>query len=159
MEQMQVAGEKSVVTPGVHGADEDHNDDDVLQGEEVRAYCGLAARCNYLGPDRPDALYAIKEGRRDMSKPTTGSRRMMPRIAKYFKKRPRLVWRFDLHPEPIEISLFTDSDWAGCKRSQKSISGGVILLGDHRVKVWSNTQSVIAKSSTKAELYSVIKGA
>ena len=81
------------------------------------------------------------------------------RIAKYFKKRPRLVWRFELQPEPTEISVFTDYDWAACKRSRKSASGGVILLGDHCVKVLSKTQSVIGKSSAEAELYSVIKGA
>ena len=59
----------------------------------------------------------------------------------------------------IEISVFTDYDWAGCKQSRKNTSGRLILLGDHCVKVWSKTQSVIAKSTAEAELYSVIKGA
>ena len=36
MEQMQVEGEKSVASPGVHGADKGDNDDhEELQGEEV----------------------------------------------------------------------------------------------------------------------------
>ena len=61
IEQMQVEGEKPAVTPGVSGADEDDADDDVfLQGADIKSYRGLAARCNYLGPDRLDALYAIK---------------------------------------------------------------------------------------------------
>ena len=159
MEQMQVDGEKCVSTPGVSGVEEDDADDDEeLLGAAIKEYRGLAARCNYLGPDRPDALFAIKEGCREMSKPTTGSWRRLMRIAKYFKKRPRLVWRFDMQPEPTEISVYTDADWAGCRRSRKSTSGGVILLGRHCVKAWSKTQAVIAKSSAESELYSVIKG-
>ena len=53
----------------------------------------------------------------------------------------------DVQPEPTEMSVFTDSGWAVCKRSWKSTLGEVILLGDHCVKVWSKTQSVNAKSS------------
>ena len=63
-----------------------------------------------------------------------------------------------MQPEPTEISVYTDADWAGCRRSRKSTSGGVILLGRHCVKAWSKTQAVIAKSSAESELYSVIKG-
>ena len=159
MEQMQVEAEKSVSTPGVSGAEEDDLEaDEKSQGELIRSYRGLAARCNYLGPDRPDALFAIKEGCREMAKPTTGSWRRLMRIAKYFKKRPRLVWKFAMQPEPKEISVYTDADWAGCRRTRKSTSGGVILLGGHCVKAWSKTQAVIAKSSAESELYSVIKG-
>ena len=92
MEQMQVEGENCVSTPGVSGVEEDDADEDEeLQGSAIKEYRGLAARCNYFGPDRPDALFAIKEGCREMSKPTTGSWRRRMRIAKYFEKRPRLV--------------------------------------------------------------------
>ena len=113
-----------MATPGVSGADEDDDEVDTdLTPEQIRAYRGSAARCNYLGLDRPDALYAIQQCSREMAKPTNGSWRRVTQIAKYFKKRPRLVWSFDQQPEPSEISVFTDSDWAGCKRSRKGTSG------------------------------------
>ena len=32
------------------------------------------------------------------------------------------------------------------------------MLGNHRIKAWSQTQSIIAKSSGESELYGVIKG-
>ena len=57
----------------------------------------------------------------------------------------------------MEIS--TDADWAGCHRSRKCTSGGSICLGKHCIKVWSNTQAVIAKSSAESELYGVVRGA
>ena len=83
----------------------------------------------------------------------------MKRIGKYFKKFPRLVWRFDMQEAVSHMELFTDADWAGCRRARKSTSGGVAMVGKHCIKAWSKTQSVIAKSSAESELYSVVKGA
>ena len=33
------------------------------------------------------------------------------------------------------------------------------MIGNHCIKAWAKTQSVIAKSSAESELYSVVKGA
>jgi hypothetical protein len=52
---------------------------------------------------------------------------------------------------------FTDSDWAGCKRTAKSTSGGVIMLGSHCLKSWSATQKSVTLSSGEAELVAAIK--
>ena len=63
IEQLGLEGDSAVATPGVSGADEEDNDDDVLLvGEDIIRYRGVIARCNFLGADRPDALFAIKEG-------------------------------------------------------------------------------------------------
>ena len=152
--------DKGIGTPGVSGADEEDDDDDeALKGEDITRYRGIIARCNYLGPDRPDCLFAIKEGCREMSAPTTGSMRRLRRIGRYLKTHPRLVWRFDLQEKQQELIVKTDADWAGCRRTRKSTSGGCVMIGGHCIKVWSKTQSVIAKSSAESELYGVVKGA
>jgi hypothetical protein len=52
-----------------------------------------------------------------------------------------------------------DTDFAGCLSTRKSTSGGLITIGDHVIKSWSNTQSVIALSSGEAEYYGMVKGA
>ena len=130
-----------------------------LEGEDITSYRGVIARCNYLGADRPDCLFAIKEGCREMNSPTTGSLRRLRRIGRYLKLHPRLVWKFKLQAEQAELVAKTDADWAGCRRTRKSTSGGCITSGPHCIKVWSKTQSVIAKSSAESELYGVVKGA
>ena len=56
------------------------------------------------------------------------------------------------------LDVFTDSDWAGCRRSRKSTSGGAIMKGGHCLKTWSKTQAIVAKSSGEAELYAVVRG-
>ena len=57
------------------------------------------------------------------------------------------------------LSVYTDSDFAGCVKSRKSTSGGIALLGSHAIKSWSTNQAVVALSSGEAEYYSIVKGA
>ena len=116
IEQLGLGNEKAAATPGLSGADEDDLEDDVpLQGQDVTSYRGVTARCNYLGPDRPDAQFAIKECCREMSAPTTGSLRRIKRVGRYLKRFPRLVWKFDLQEAVFHMERFTDANWAGCR--------------------------------------------
>ena len=57
------------------------------------------------------------------------------------------------------VNMFPDSDWAGCKTTCGSNSGGAILWGSHCLKTWSSTQATVALSSAEAELYVLTKGA
>ena len=55
--------------------------------------------------------------------------------------------------------VFSDANWAGCKASRKSTSGGAVLLGSHCLKTWSKTQGTIAQSSAESELLGIVKAA
>ena len=83
----------------------------------------------------------------------------MKRIGKYLKKLPRMVWKFDMQEAVDHMEIFTDADWAGNRRSRKSMSEGVATIGGHCIKAWSKTQAAPAKSSAESELYSVVEGA
>ena len=56
------------------------------------------------------------------------------------------------------VDVWVDTDYAGCRRTRKSSTGGVIVLGNHAIKSWSNTQSIIALSSGEAEYYGLVRG-
>ena len=58
-----------------------------------------------------------------------------------------------------ELTVFTDSDWAGCKETRRSSSASVLMLGRHTLKAHTRKQKVIAKSSAEAELYAATLGA
>ena len=60
---------------------------------------------------------------------------------------------------PENIDVVVDTDFAGCLETRKSTSGGIIMLGNHCLRTWSSTQTVIALSSGEAELYGISKGA
>ena len=54
------------------------------------------------------------------------------------------------------MSILTSRD---VPKTRKSTSGGVAKYGEHLLKTWSSTQSVIALSSGEAEYYGLVKGA
>ena len=58
-----------------------------------------------------------------------------------------------------KLTVWGDTDFAGCKRTRKSTTGGVVQLGNHTLKTWSLTQAVIALSSGEAEYYGLVKDA
>ena len=69
-----------------------------------------------------------------------------------------MVFKYDWQEKQDDLTVYTDSDWAGCKITARSTTGGVIALGQHIVKTWSRTQKTIALSSAEAELTAMVKG-
>ena len=91
-----------------------------------------------------------------MSKPTRGDTQKGKRIARYLRGRPRVVLNFDWCEPICELKAYSDSDWAGCVASQRSTSGGVMMIGTHLVKSYSRQQRTIALSSAEAELHALV---
>ena len=54
--------------------------------------------------------------------------------------------------------MHVDTDYAGCQRTRRSTSGGLVTHGSHLLKTWASTQTVVALSSGEAEYYGVVKG-
>ena len=57
-----------------------------------------------------------------------------------------------------DMKVYADSNFAGCKMTRKSTSGGCIMLGKHYIRGWSKTQAVISLSSGEAELTGIVRG-
>ena len=135
---------------------DDDDGDDLLDADGARSYRAIAARLNYISPDRPDIGYAVKESARNMSKPRSSDFQKLRKIGRYLIGRPRLILSFPWQNIPDRVVAFTDSDWAGCAKSAKSTSGGAICLGEHVVKTYCKQQKTIALSSAEAELYAMV---
>ncbi len=121
-------------------------------------YRSCVARANYLAQDRADIAYAVKEACRDMANPTTSSWEKVKRVVRYLKGEPRVVYEYNWQNHE-DITVYVDTDWAGCFKTRKSTSGGAIMRGGHLLKHWSSTQQTIALSSGEAELKGIVKGA
>ena len=92
-----------------------------------------------------------------MATPTQQSWQALKRLCRYLCGKPRLTYvyrRQDLDT----IDVYVDTDWAGCNRTRKSTSGGVVMLGRHTIKHWSSTQPSVTLSSGEAEFYGVVRG-
>ena len=121
--------------------DTDHR----LSDSDSHLYMSVAARLNYLGFDRPDLQFPVKELMRRMSQPTQTDLIALKRVVRYLLTAPRYVSKIPLQELPSTIRVFADANWAGCKKARKSTSGGVIMLGKHCLKTCATTQSLIAK--------------
>ena len=60
---------------------------------------------------------------------------------------------------PEILDVYSDANWAGCKVSRKSTSGGAILWGKACLRSSSKTQAAIAQSSAESELIAVVRAA
>ena len=145
---------------GVPGEDEREGDDDLEEGcsaSEATRYRGLAARCNYLGVDRTEIQFAVKEICRGMSEPKKRHWDKLKKLGRYLISQPRMVQEYKWQGRLDKMTIYSDSDWAGCKSTGRSTSGGLVMIGGHLIKSWARTQKVVALSSAEAELVAMVK--
>ena len=158
-EQLAIKSGGGITTAGA-GQEENATEEESeeLTGKVITLFRGLAARCNDLSLDRPDIQYAAKEVCMEMSRPTAQSFQKLKRIGQYLFSKPRLVWEFSYQEKVACLDACVDANWAACRRSRKSTSGGCAMIGTHCLKICSKTQATIAKPSVESELYGVIRG-
>ena len=70
--------------------------------------------------------------------------------------RYRLCWEImvithNRHSGANVVGAWTDTDYACCADTRTYTSGGLIMIGQHALESWSNTQAVVALSSGEAE--------
>ena len=118
-----------------------------MPAQEVAQFRSVAARSNYLSQDRPDIAYAVKEICGQMSTPTTAGRDALKRLGRYLIGCPRRVFTYEWQGREGEVVAYSDSDWAGCRKTGKSTSGGCLMRGSHYLKGWSKTQHCVTLSS------------
>ena len=127
MRALNLQEAKSVQTPGRDEKcwQEEEEDRERLKNQDASQYRALAARANYLVLDRLDIQYAVKAICRGMSNPTRGDLRRLRRLGRYLVGRPRCVWSFEFQDARGELAGYTESDWAGFRKTARSTSGGL----------------------------------
>ena len=162
LEEWNMSTSKPVTTPGTSeekDGDKNIEEDELLVGDEATFYRRAAARLNYMALDRMDLSFAAKEIARTMATPNRKDIPKIKRVIRYLRGTPsaKLIYRWQ--DCPSEILVYSDSDWAGCQKTRKSTSGGVLMHGSHALTHWSSTQATIALSVAEAELNALIKAA
>ena len=133
-QEILVAAEpgNALLTPGVKEQLLGELAETPLSAEATTWFRSEAARCNYLGLDRPDTAFPAKELCRRMSVPEKASQLALQRLVRYLKGSPRLVYNYPWQPESA-LDVLVDADFAGCQSTRRSTSGGVALLGAHLI--------------------------
>ena len=68
----------------------------------------------------------------------------------------KFSWQYAIVKQLVTSS---DADHAGCRRTRRSTSGGVAMLGSHVLSFWCKTQTVVSNSSGESEYYGILKAA
>ena len=92
-----------------------------------------------------------------MAAPAAGAIKKLGRLGRYLLGNARLITRYEWQGDEHDLTGYSDSDWAGCRVTGKSTSGGAVLVGSHFIKGWSRTQNHVTMSSAEAELIALVK--
>src|ERR1044071_175395 len=122
------------------------------QGKQVdqTMYRCMIGSLFYLTASRPDIMFSTCVCARYQSAPRESHLIAVKRIFRYLKGTPTLgIW----YPASnnTKLSAFSDSDYAGCKMTRKSTSGGCQFLGNCLVSWQSKKQTSVATSTAEAE--------
>ena len=140
---------------------EDMSSEYLLSSEDATVFRALSARGNYLSQDRGDISFSSKELCREFSVPNRNSQVRLKRLCRYLAGKPRVGYLYQWgqnKPDEDVLNVFVDTDFAGCKETRRSTSGGVCLLNGSCVKHYSKTQTTLALSSGEAELHGINAG-
>nr|GFC03158.1 hypothetical protein [Tanacetum cinerariifolium] len=100
-------------------------------------YHSMVRALMYLKASRLDIMHAICYCARYQAKPTEKHLTAVKRILRYLKDTIHMgLW----YPKDtgFELTIFSDSDHAGCLDSRKSTSGGIQFLGGDKLVSWSS---------------------
>ncbi|GKB26646.1 hypothetical protein Tco_0866047 [Tanacetum coccineum] len=108
----------------------------------------------YLTSSRPNIVHATCLCARYQAKPTEKHLKEVKRIFRYLRGTVNTgLWY--TKDSGFELTGFSDADYAGCKNTFKSTSGGAQFLGEKLVSWSSKKQDCMALSTAEAEYVSL----
>jgi len=124
--------------------------DEVGQSIDSTKYRGLIGSLLYLTASRPNIQFGVCLCARFQANPKESHFKVAKRILNYLKGTINVGLWYPCDSN-INLSGFSDSDYAGCKLDRKSTSGTCHLLGSSLISWNSKMQAFVALSIAKAE--------
>ncbi|GKA61323.1 putative RNA-directed DNA polymerase [Tanacetum coccineum] len=124
------------------------NEDKALTN--VSNYQKLIGKLIYLTHTRPDISYFVHCLSQHMHSPLASHLKMALRVLRYLKGSPGSGVQVN-KTENFGVKVYTDSDWARCLITRKSVSGFCVFLGDSLVSWKSKKQATLSRSLTEFE--------
>ena len=116
---------KPAATPMVATSRLSNDSGDLLPDNSL--YRKLIGKLLYLCTTRPNITHAVQQLSQYLDRPTTIHRTVAHRVLRYLKASPGKGLFFSTDSS-LQIKSFSDSDWATCPDSRKSVSGYCVSL-------------------------------
>ena len=145
----------------------------VLSKSEHERYQQLVGSLLYASNlTRVDTCFQTNALARYMSAPRQQHMRAAVRVLRYLLDTKTRCLRYQLRDDdgreeagaggddaaPVELVVYTDSDWASCLDSRRSTSGVLVTMNGLPVVWGSKRQKTVALSSTEAEYMAIAEG-
>ena len=121
-----------------------------LSETSASSYRRLIRRLIYLTNTRPDIAHVVQQLNQYMANPTSTHSQATFRVLRYLKGTPGFGIFFATQGT-LTLKAFSDSDWARCRDTWRSITGFSVYLGKSLISWRSKKQSTVSRSSSEAE--------
>ncbi|XP_019068151.1 secreted RxLR effector protein 161-like [Solanum lycopersicum] len=119
-------------------------------------YRSIMGGLYYLAVTRPDIQHAVNRVSQSMHAPTEQNFQALKKILCYLKGSSRRGLLFQ--KENLELSIYSDSDWANDKDDRRSTTGYLLFLGQNLISWCTKKQTRVSRSSTEAEYRAMAAG-
>jgi histone deacetylase 1/2 len=129
----------------------------LLDDKTAFSYRSTIGALQYLCLTRPDISFAVNRVCQFLATPTDVHWAAVKCILRYVKG----TINFGLHFQrsySTELSVYTDTDWAGCPDDRRSTGGYAVFYGPNLVSWSSRKQPTVSRSSTEAEYKAIANG-
>ncbi|GJU79091.1 ribonuclease H-like domain-containing protein [Tanacetum coccineum] len=143
---------RHVVTPlpeNIFLSHKETDDDKFLRN--ITSYQKLVRKLIYLCMTRPDISYVVHYLSQHMHAPLQSHFNLGLRLLKYLKLAPCSGIKFTKSNTKFDVISYTDSDWAKCPVTKRSIFGYCVFVNESLVSWKNKKHATLSKSSAEAE--------
>ena len=117
--------------------------------DDPTTYRALVGKLNFLTNTRPDLCFTVQTLSQFLQQPRTSHLQALLHTLAYIQgtSTKGILLSGAAH---LKLQAFSDSDWAACPISRRSVSGYLILLSTSPLSWKSKKQSTVSRSSSEA---------
>jgi len=143
--------------PGPPPSAQEHGDVP-LSPEQHAEYRRQVGKVLYLSlKTRPDLCQSVARLTPFTAAPRTSHWRRLLQLLRYLRSHPDVPIQYRRGKAPLQMSGFSDADFAADKDSRRSLSGYLIYLADAPVAWKAKYQTVVSLSTFEAELLAAVE--